>query len=195
MAHIQKTNCPKCGGEDWRLASIVYSEGLTHTSSTSLSGGILLPHLEDGVVGVGATSTNGVSQSSLSQLAAPPEKVAPPKKIESAKFARSARSGFTLSAVTILSAILFGEVNINENPILMFIAIPLPALLGLIFFIKAFVHHFDPEVRKRYDEALRKHEAEHQAALHRYQHTKMCLRCGIFFDDRGIIGQRACSNG
>lgn len=63
--------CPKCGSDDWKLASLVYREGLHHSSSQTTFSGV---GVGTGGVGVGRGSgqTSGTQQSDLSRLAAPP---------------------------------------------------------------------------------------------------------------------------
>lgn len=64
-------SCPKCQSDDWKLASLVYAEGLTHVSTASQGGGIGVGTGGIGV-GVGGGKTTGTHQTALSRLAAPP---------------------------------------------------------------------------------------------------------------------------
>lgn len=59
--------CPKCQSDDWKLTSLIFSQGVSLSSSSSQGIGI-----GTGGVGVGAATTSGVTQSRLSMMAAPP---------------------------------------------------------------------------------------------------------------------------
>ncbi len=56
-------NCPKCNFEEWKLASLVYSEGLSFNSSETETQGILKAR----------ANTTGHNQTLISSMAAPPE--------------------------------------------------------------------------------------------------------------------------
>lgn len=64
--------CPTCESEDWRLASLVYQEGLIHVSVNTMGGTVGMSKAGVGVGAVGA-NTSGVHQTELSKQAAPPE--------------------------------------------------------------------------------------------------------------------------
>lgn len=80
--------CPKCHSDDWKLASLVYKEGLTHVETKSGGGGIGISGGGIGA-GVGGATTSGTHQTEISRLAAPP-------------------SGFGASCSFIIGAIIFG---------------------------------------------------------------------------------------
>ena len=61
-------NCPSCGHDQWKSASLVHKEGSSSLSSKSVGIGVSL----DGSVGAGGASTSGVQQTELSRMAAPP---------------------------------------------------------------------------------------------------------------------------
>ena len=60
-------SCPSCKCEEWKLASLVHSEGVSFTNSTSTGVGI-----GTGGIGIGSAKSSGQSQSILSIRAAPP---------------------------------------------------------------------------------------------------------------------------
>jgi hypothetical protein len=60
-------SCPNCKGEDWKLASLIYNEGLSSNQSTSTGVAV-----GAGGIGVGSASSVGSSQTHLSKMAAPP---------------------------------------------------------------------------------------------------------------------------
>lgn len=65
-------SCPKCGNNQWKLASLVHQEGLTHvdTKSKSLGVGVGGGHLG---IGYARGKQTGVHQTELSKMAAPPK--------------------------------------------------------------------------------------------------------------------------
>lgn len=64
--------CPTCESDDWRLASLVYQEGLVHVSANTTGGTVGMSKAGVGIGAVGA-KTSGVHQTELSRQAAPPE--------------------------------------------------------------------------------------------------------------------------
>ena len=87
--------CPKCQSDDWKLASLVHKEGLTHVATTSKGVGVGI--FAGGIgAGVGGAKTSGMYQTELSKLAAPP-------------------SGLDASSVFILGAFVFGLLGIFNN--------------------------------------------------------------------------------
>jgi hypothetical protein len=80
--------CPKCGSEEWKLASVVYAEGIHNLSATTnfFGGGLGADVLGVDIgAGVGRGKTSGTHQTMLSELAAPPVKT-PPAKFLSSKW-------------------------------------------------------------------------------------------------------------
>jgi hypothetical protein len=64
-------SCPRCQSDDWKLASLVNREGITHVATKS--GGVGVGYYRGRFgVGVGGGSTDGTHQTQLSKLAAPP---------------------------------------------------------------------------------------------------------------------------
>jgi len=62
-------SCPKCNSDDWKSASLVYSEGLTHVSvrATGIASG-------ESEGGIGTSVARGLNQTHASRLAAPPQR-------------------------------------------------------------------------------------------------------------------------
>ena len=65
-------NCPTCGSDDWKAASLVYQEGLTNVDTATKSVGLGVGGGHVGV-GIGRGKTKGVHQTALSKQAAPPQ--------------------------------------------------------------------------------------------------------------------------
>jgi hypothetical protein len=64
-------NCPACGSDDWKLASLIHKEGLSKIETSSSGGGMGFGR--GGVSFVtGRSNTRGTQQSQLSKEAAPP---------------------------------------------------------------------------------------------------------------------------
>ena len=79
-------NCPKCHSDDWKLASVIYDQGLTDVNTTT-SGGTLGAGIGTGGVNVGyarsSSDTSGEHQTNFSKLAAPPEMPSKPELLHS----------------------------------------------------------------------------------------------------------------
>ena len=60
-------SCTNCKCEEWKLASLIYSEGVsfTHAVSTGVC-------ISSGGIGAGTSQSGGISQTNISALAAPP---------------------------------------------------------------------------------------------------------------------------
>jgi hypothetical protein len=66
-------SCPKCESDEWKLASFVHSQGLTHVSTGSQGVGVGVSSGGLGV-GVGGSKTSGIHQTQSSISAAPPQR-------------------------------------------------------------------------------------------------------------------------
>ena len=64
-------SCPNCGSDDWKLARLVYEEGIQHidTKNTSLGVGVGMGGVG---IGIGGGKQNGIHQTMVSENAAPP---------------------------------------------------------------------------------------------------------------------------
>lgn len=69
MKEPSKYTCPKCHSENIQTYRLVYTGGVTTTSSGTIGVGIGGGHL-----GVGAASSSGVNVSQLAETVAPPRK-------------------------------------------------------------------------------------------------------------------------
>jgi hypothetical protein len=80
--------CPTCNADDWKLASVVYQEGLSHVA-TSSNGSTVGVGVGSGGVGVGyartSSDTQGAHQTEFSKRAARPPYPQPPKPIAGEK--------------------------------------------------------------------------------------------------------------
>lgn len=69
--------CPKCNSDDWKLASLVYKEGITHVNAESSGVGVGISASGLGA-GIGKSKTSGIHQSETSKIATPPKAQTPP---------------------------------------------------------------------------------------------------------------------
>jgi hypothetical protein len=70
-------NCPKCGSDNWKMASLVHAQGVSviEVSTSSVGLGISNNVFGDGVgLGIGSSDSSGAQQTLLSKNAAPPER-------------------------------------------------------------------------------------------------------------------------
>lgn len=151
-------SCPKCGSDDWKLASVVHAGGISSisTSSVGVGAGVESTVLggESGL-GMGVSKTSGQQQTELSKLAAPPVKEMRPAQ---------AFYGFFL----FLGAVcwLLEKAGWFPESIKYFF---------LSFFAVATIRMaFTPGIDAEYKERYRLKLAE-------YADTLMCLRCGHLF--------------
>jgi hypothetical protein len=169
--------CPKCGSNEWKLASVIHAGGLSATSTMGAGVGVG----NDLSVGVGGAK--GTYQTELSKLAAPPTKGNPPAKILSPKAPRVGKimGGYLFALVVIYY--LNRHVSSLEYPLytnMIFLGLPAGFMLlgvGLAFYMR------DPEVDEKNRIALIAYEVKYKLALSEYERTKMCLRCGELFLD------------
>lgn len=157
--------CPKCGSEEWKLASVVYAGGLSSTSSTGV--GVGAHGGSDIGLGGGIGSAKGKQQTELSKMAAPPTK----RKSTEPNLAHQV-VGVGVIAFGV-GAYFFGDLSFSEYPWLtgiFFKVIPAVVLVALLILLADGIK--DPEV-----------EEEHRLALLEYEKKKMCLRCGDFYVD------------
>jgi hypothetical protein len=148
--------CPSCNSDDWKLASLVYMEGLTNsrfrTKGRSVS--VARNGLRNGHFSVGTAAYSGAvtgrSQTALSQIAAPPQKP------------RALFNLLTIALVISLSY-LYGDYTRNDMQGLVVTA-PLTGLLLIILL----------SVRSRQTKA-------YEEEMDDYASRKMCQRCGSFF--------------
>lgn len=162
-------SCPKCGSDDWKLASVVHAGGLSTISTTSVGvgAGVEIDGLGAGTgIGSGVSKTSGTQQTELSKLAAPP-----------AKPMRPAVAWLKFGVVTtIIAIVFFGRMNLNEHPIIgffLFMFAPMSAVIAAVRILTK------PEISKEI-------ETQHQQAMEEYGRKKMCTQCGTFyFEDDG----------
>jgi len=164
--------CPKCGSEDWKLASVIHAGGLStiSTSTVGVGAGANADVFGGGIgLGAGVGSTTGKQQTELSKLAAPP-----------IKEMRPAKAFLILGGITLLVGIIFfGNVSFSEHPIftnILFVIAPLAMAIGAVRLL------LTPEITKAIEE-------RHKLALLEYEKKKMCLRCGALYleDDNSNV--------
>ena len=151
--------CPKCGSNDWKLASLVHAEGHTKVSTTTIGGGIVLDGGDAGAGG-GVASTSGERQTLASKAAAPPE-----KPVNASGFGVGCGC---LSFLLLLVLSLFYELWSDEPGTGLLLL--LIGAVGFAFAVKTMPE--EQRAAEKYREKLR-----------RYKMKKMCLRCGTFFFD------------
>jgi hypothetical protein len=173
--------CPKCGGSEWKLASVIFAGGLSATSGFGAGVGV------GDDIGLVVGGAGGISQTELSKLAAPPAKGKPPARIESPKEWKVVKGMWVALGLMVVVWYLNRHVSSVEYPLytnMIFGGLPLGIiLLGSILSFKA----RDPEIREKNRLARLAFEENHKLALIDYERTKMCLRCGARFLD-GIDG-------
>ena len=159
--------CPKCGSEEWKMASVIHAEGLSTISTTTIGVGAGA----DGDVfgggvglGAGAGKTSGTNQTKLSNLAAPPTKEMRPTK------AFAIIGLFTLLAGAGLGVLGFKWYDYPDFRDFYFTVAILVMLVGFVRLA------LTPEITKKLDE-------KNELNLVEYKNKKMCLRCGTFFID------------
>jgi multisubunit Na+/H+ antiporter MnhC subunit len=140
--------CPACSSDEWKLASLVHKEGVSHVSTTTSGIGIAASTSGVGLAG-GRGKTAGVQQSQLSKEAAPPP-------------------GLVLTAILIwLSAfaIIFAILALTNDKLLHFTWL---FIVGVVAAVGAF-------------RVYPGEKAKVEAAMAKWQVTRMCLRCGTFY--------------
>lgn len=144
--------CPSCGSEDWKLASLVYQEGLQHIDTRTTSTGV---GIGAGGVGLGAArgNTSGIQQSALSQAAAPPED--PGMEIM-----------LRVALILALIGACIGGIISGGSLFAAFLAGFMGGIVGM--FIGFFVGVFADKT-------------EYHAQLAAWHKVKMCQRCGGFY--------------
>lgn len=144
-------SCPSCKSEEWKLASLVYSEGIQHVNTQTSGGGVGIG--SGGIaVGAGGATTTGTHQSALSAAASPPED--PAKGI-----------GFLISLVITLIFFIYGW--LKNDALFPGFALAAVGFAGSIIISPIIAIIF-----------TRKLHAEQMAAWHK---VRMCLRCGTFY--------------
>lgn len=168
--------CPKCGSEEWKMASVIHAEGVSEVSTTTFGAGAGADDdaLGGGVgLGAGVGKTSGTHQTLLSKQAAPPT-----KKMQPA-VAVLIFGLLSLAVIFVLGRFGFwrGSV-IDSGPdfVDIWLAVSLLSVLGGWIGLA-----LTPKGRK---EEL---DREYKLALLEYEKKKMCLRCGTFYIDDNIV--------
>ena len=169
-------NCPKCHSEDWKLASVIYNQGLTDVN-TSTSGGTLGAGVGTGGINVGyarsSSETTGEHQTTFSKQAAPPDVPPKPKLLHSTN---------AVAVVQFLGLGIGLYLIFKENILLGFVALAL--LIG-------FWSKITNALKSNRDGEHKDYEAKHAKEIEEYKHAveaykkwetaAICLRCGDLF--------------
>jgi ribosomal protein S27AE len=143
--------CPKCGSNEWRLAKVVYQEGLSHVDTSTAGVGVGVSGGGLGL-GIGGAKTSGVHQSHLSVSAGPP-------KDPAEDLAQLLLLGFGILGF------LYGW--IKEDSVFVGFLFLLMALCGGFFFALMVL--------------LLHPRTEYKRQMKLWQETRMCNRCGFFY--------------
>lgn len=151
-------SCPKCGSDDWKLASVVHAGGISSisTSSVGVGAGVESTVLggESGL-GMGVSKTSGQQQTEISKLAAPP-----------VKEMRPAQAVFGFFVFLFFACWPFAEAgSLAESVRKLAAPIATVAMIRMLF---------TPRIDAEYKERYRLKMAEYADKL-------MCLRCGHLF--------------
>jgi len=162
-------NCPSCGSDQWKLASVVYDEGAGSTSNTGAGIGASF----DGV-GVGVGATKGKFLSEFARKASPPVKVGTgPKFTHPALFAM-----IFFMAIAAIGNVCVGSggESFSYSPFLTIFFKLIPFLLAVLcMLVFIFTPHYTEDDENRHKEDMKK-----------YKKTKVCLRCGEFYTDNSL---------
>lgn len=169
-------NCPNCGQNDWKLAKVVYSQGVTDIN-TSTSGSALGAGVGTGGFGVGYagidSETTGEHRTAFSKLAAPPNVPSKPELLHSTK------------AVGFIQYLALGYG--------VYLAFAANILVGFIVLVLLFVYwnKFTSWLKSNREGEHQDAEAtyatklkEYEVALANYKEwekARICQRCGTFF--------------
>lgn len=150
--------CPYCESPEWKMASLVYAEGISNNTGTTSSVGVGVGSPGVGV-GLSKGKYSGVSQSETSLRAAPP---APPLMDKALLIA------FSLSVLVFIFLLLTNRSFFFAFIISIFAFVP---LLVISIPLSSFYIRF-----------LSEEQNEYEKSLQAWSQVKMCLRCGLFFD-------------
>lgn len=131
--------CPKCDSEDWKLASMVFKEGLGTIDSSTKGFAV-----GTGGISVGSAKTEGWSQTHISRMASPP---APP---DVGNLDKAALVVVALIVVLICAALDFGK----------WTSITIGCIAGLFAFLSVGNAFLGPEKQAAYQEKCRRWEEQ-----------------------------------
>ncbi len=171
-------NCPKCGSENWKLASLIHAEGTMKTESLTLGGGGAVGE-KSAIPLLGGGLTFGTQQSDLAKMAAPPEKNSfRSPKLPTPVANASGKKGLILSGAGILGMLI----NDYVDSLLLVLLVLLVTLSGLFYLLRALhLLIFGAEAvmnRKIKIEAKNKWNELNAMKLKEYESLRICMRCG-----------------
>lgn len=152
-----KNSCPFCGSPDWKMASLVYAEGISTIAGNTSSSGVGVGTGGFGV-GVSKGKYEGQTQSETSLRASPPE----PPLMNYAILISIPLAIITFIIFYIKSNLLMAAIMTGISYIVIIII--------SIFLSYLYINHFS-DIQYEYNKSLEK-----------WAKVKMCLRCGLFFD-------------
>jgi hypothetical protein len=146
-------SCPKCNSDEWKLASLVHTEGKSYSFSHSSASGIGIGTGGLGI-GIGGANTSGINQTQLSAIAAPPTRA-------DIQFYILGGGAILVFPIVFILMLIF---NFSAGPAatLWWFLVPI-ALIGYGLSIRE-------QAIEDYDNNLKK-----------WNDTRMCLRCGKFY--------------
>lgn len=164
---IYRMACPKCGGNEWKLASLRHAEGKRIVSTSSVGAGTTVGASSGPVLAMGHTS--GTEQSLLSKLLEPPK---PPVK----GMHPAVGCGCLLIAAPV---VLFFLLAVAKAPSEFFGICLVAGFFGFLLSIPCFLYAactpgVEKNLREKHEHAMQ----EHQKALDEYNRKKVCSRCG-----------------
>lgn len=174
--------CRNCGSDDWKLASLVHNSGsaTVDISTTGESRG-------RGLGGEHSTTTSqstGSFQTKLAQLAAPPARLPPPGEFKTlADYQKITK--WTYWGATVFMAYLGISGAKNAFVGLFWAAVLLvfnKPILGFLSSEDRYARQKDEHAENvaRYEDSLK--------AYQRWEHTRICLRCGTFDGESTNVG-------
>lgn len=174
-------SCPNCSGENWKLASLVYKQGLSDVDMSASGSTIGVGAGSSGIGGGYAKTTSnsaGTHRTKFSQSAEPPcILAAPPTEETYTQQKKNANVGrWVMLAILLLAFYLTGKL-LFAIPFFLFMGIfseKIDAFLDVRFekdYAKYVIDH--AKLTEDYKESL--------AAYKKWELTKICMRCGTFY--------------
>lgn len=171
-------NCPKCGSDQWRLASVIHAEGTTKLESLSFGSGAILAGGDVSPV-LGSGISFGTQQTDLAKLVAPPEPQAfKPPRLRTPISNSYLKKGLLTGALGFLSAILGDHID----SIFFSLLVAILLLTSMWYVLKSAYCMFFGDEAKTNREILREEKDKWRIAeenkISEYKATRFCLRCG-----------------
>ena len=175
--------CPKCGSDQWKMASLIHAEGTSEKEGLILGGGTGL--LSDGSgTSAGLGITRQTAQTKLAALAAPPTvEPMPSVKQKSPAANKKAIRGLIGIAMSIIAIVVSEALKISN--LLTILGITVGMLYSMAQLLQAiFLLLFGAEANEyRKEKAASKLAFQQKCAkaMDQYKRTQVCMRCGHFY--------------